>query len=50
MAYPQKNNPWLQSLKSAKLLQILAKNNPRIQKLKVLKSKKNLKKQKIQYL
>ena len=43
MAYPQKNNPWLCLLKSAKLFQILAKNNPRIQKLKVLESKKNLK-------
>ena len=27
MAYPQKNNPWLCLLKSAKLFQILAKNN-----------------------
>ena len=45
MTYPQKNNPWLQSLKFAKQFQILAKKKkkPKNSKVKTFKKQKEFK-------
>ena len=40
--YLQKNNSWLQSLKSGKQIQIVQKMNPKIQMLKLPKIKEQI--------